>query len=56
MEIEDKQILHKIIDLLSCIVEGRGMKSLLHTNIDFFLKRAVQISFQSICMNMKKSN
>jgi len=40
MEIEDKQILHKIIDFQSCIIEGRSMKVLLHTNTDFFLEKS----------------
>ncbi len=40
MEIEDKQILHKIIDFQSCIIEGRSMKVLLRTNTDFFLEKS----------------
>ena len=40
MEIEDKQILHKIIELQSCIIQGRNIKTLLHTNTDFYLNKS----------------
>lgn len=40
MKIEDNEILHKTIDLLSYIVEGRSIQSILHTNIDFFLEKS----------------
>ena len=40
MEIEDKQLLNKIIDLQSSIIEGKDIKDLLHTNIDFFHKKS----------------
>lgn len=40
MEIEDTQILHKIIELQSCIIQGRDIKALLHKNIDFYLGRS----------------
>ena len=40
MEIEDKQILHKIIDFQSCIIEGRSLKALLQVNINFFLEKS----------------
>lgn len=40
MEIEDKQILHKIIDLQSCIIQGRDIKALLHKNINFYLEKS----------------
>lgn len=40
MEIKDEQILHKIIDFQSCIIEGRSLKALLHVNINFFLEKS----------------
>jgi len=40
MEIKDKQLLYKIIDLQSSIIEGKDIKDLLHTNIDFFLEKS----------------
>jgi len=40
MEIEDKQLLNKIIDLQSSIIEGKNIKDLLDTNIDFFLEKS----------------
>jgi len=40
MEIEDKQLLNKIIDLQSSIIEGKNLKDLLDANIDFFLEES----------------
>ncbi len=40
MEIEDTQTLHKIIELQSCIIEGRNVKAILHKNIDYFLEQS----------------
>jgi len=40
LKIEDNQILHKIIDFQSCIIEGRSLKALLRINIDFFLEKS----------------
>lgn len=40
MEIEDKQILHKIIELQSCMIQGKNIKALLHKNIDFYLGKS----------------
>ncbi len=40
MEIEDSQILHKIIELQSCIIQGRNIKTILHKNIDFYLDKS----------------
>lgn len=40
MDIEDKQILHKIIELQSCMIQGRKIKTLLHQNIDFYLEKS----------------
>ena len=40
MEIEDNQILHKIIELQSCIIQGRNIKAMLHQNIDFYLAKS----------------
>ena len=40
MRIEDKELLHKIIDMQSCIINGRDIKALLHLNIDFYLEKS----------------
>ena len=40
METEDSQILHKIIELQSSIIQGRNIKTLLHKNIDFYLAKS----------------
>lgn len=40
MKIEDNEILHKMIDMLSYIVKGRSMQSSLEANIDFFLEKS----------------
>lgn len=40
MYIEDSQILHKIIELQSSIIQGRNIKTLLHQNIDFYLAKS----------------
>ena len=40
MEIEDNQILHKIIELQSCIIQGRSIKTMLHQYIDFYLAKS----------------
>lgn len=40
LKIEDNEVLHKIIDFQSCIIEGRSMKALLRANIDFFLEKS----------------
>lgn len=40
MDIEDKEILHKIIDLQSCIIEGKPIKVILHKYIDYFLEQS----------------
>lgn len=40
MKIEDNEVLHKIIELQSCVIEGRNIKALLRTNIDFFLEKS----------------
>ena len=38
--IEDHQILYKIIELQSCIIQGRSVKTMLHQNIDFYLEKS----------------
>ncbi len=38
--IDDNQILHKIIELQSCIIQGRHIKAMLHQNIDFYLEKS----------------
>ncbi|HEY9189964.1 MAG TPA: helix-turn-helix transcriptional regulator [Sulfurovum sp.] len=38
--IDDTEILHKIIELQSCIIHGRNIKPLLHQNIDFYLEKS----------------
>lgn len=40
MDIEDTELLHKIIEFQSCIIEGRSLKALLHVNNDFFLEKS----------------
>ncbi len=38
--ITDAEVLHKIIEFQSCIIEGRSIKGLLHKNSDFFLLKS----------------
>ncbi|MCW8821015.1 MAG: LuxR C-terminal-related transcriptional regulator [Sulfurovum sp.] len=38
--IKDNQILHKIIELQACMIQGRHIKTLLHRNIDFYLEKS----------------
>lgn len=38
--IEDNQVLHKIIELQSCIIQGRSIKAMLHKNTDFYLEKS----------------
>lgn len=38
--IKDYEILHKIIELQSCIIHGRNIKPLVHKNIDFYLEKS----------------
>lgn len=40
MKIKDNEILHKIINLQSCIIEGRSIKALLRNDINFFLEKS----------------
>ena len=40
MEIEDSQILNKIIELQSSIIQGGNIKTMLHQNIDFYLAKS----------------
>ena len=40
MKIEDNEVLHKIIDFQSCIIEGRNIKALLRSDVDFFLEKS----------------
>lgn len=38
--IDDNDILHRIIELQSCIIQGRSIKPVLHQNIDFYLEKS----------------
>ncbi|MEA2048507.1 MAG: helix-turn-helix transcriptional regulator [Campylobacterota bacterium] len=38
--INDPKILHKMIELQGCIIEGRSVKAILHKNIDYFLEQS----------------
>jgi len=38
--IEDTEILHKIIELQACIIEGRTVKAILQENTDYFLEKS----------------
>ena len=40
INITDHEVLHKIIDFQSCIIEGRSIKALIHKNVDFFLSKS----------------
>lgn len=40
MQIEDNEVLHKIIELQGCIIEGRNIKALLRSEVDFFLDKS----------------
>lgn len=39
MKIEDNKILHKIIDLQSCIIQGRNINAMLHKDKKFYQER-----------------
>ncbi len=39
INITDHEVLHKIIEFQSCIIEGKSVKALLHKNTDFFLSK-----------------
>ncbi|GIT97801.1 helix-turn-helix transcriptional regulator [Sulfurovum sp. TSL1] len=38
--IDDHEILHRIIELQSCIIHGRNIKPLLHQHTDFYLEKS----------------
>jgi len=40
MHINDNEILHKIIEFQTCIINGKSIKSILRKNIDFFLQKS----------------
>jgi DNA-binding CsgD family transcriptional regulator len=40
MIINDNEILHKIIEIQGCVIQGRSFKALLHRNIDFYLEKS----------------
>jgi len=40
MIISDNEILHKIIEIQGCVIQGRSLKALLHRNIDFYLEKS----------------
>ncbi|MCK5678605.1 MAG: hypothetical protein KAH72_09055 [Flavobacteriaceae bacterium] len=50
INIKDPEILHKIIEFQSCIIEGRNIKGLLRQNIDFFLEKS-QVDIITIYMH-----
>ncbi len=39
MELEDNNILHKIINLQSCIIQGRNIHAMFHKDRNFYLER-----------------
>jgi len=40
INISDSEVLQKIIEFQSCIIEGKSVKGILHKNIDFFLEHS----------------
>lgn len=50
INIKDTEILHKIIEFQSYIIEGRNIKGLLQQNIDFFLEKS-QVDIITIYMH-----
>ncbi|MDQ1325185.1 MAG: luxR-type protein [Campylobacterota bacterium] len=48
--ITDQEILHKIIEIQGCIIQGRNLKTLLHKNIDFYLEKS-EADIIAICVN-----
>ncbi len=49
-QITDTEALHKIIDLQSCIIEGKSVKTLLYKSKDYFLEQS-SADFITIYMN-----
>lgn len=39
MTIADSEILHNIIEMQGCVIQGRSLKALFHKNTDFYLKK-----------------
>lgn len=54
INIRDTEILHKIIEFQSCIIEGRDIKGLLKQNIDFFLEKS-QVDIITIYMHAQEN-
>ena len=50
MHIQDKDILNKIIDIQSCIIQGKKLKGILHKNRHFYLDKT-HADVITICMN-----
>jgi DNA-binding CsgD family transcriptional regulator len=50
MEVEDLDILHKIIETQSCIIQGRHLHTILHKHKMFYLNKT-NADFITICMN-----
>ena len=50
MEIEDIQILHKIIDYQSCIIQGRSISAMLHKDKNFY-RETTQADMIAIYVN-----
>jgi len=49
-EIEDPDILHKIIQIQSCIIHGKDLKVLFHKSREFYLEKT-DADIITICMN-----
>lgn len=50
INITNSEILHKIIEIQSCIIQGKNLKVLLHKNRDFYLNKT-KADIITICMN-----
>ena len=50
MNIQDTDILNKIINIQSCIIQGKSLKSILHKNRQFYLDKS-GTDIITICMN-----
>jgi len=50
MHIQDKEILNKIIEIQSCIIQGKRLKGILHKNRHFYLDKT-DADVITICMN-----
>ena len=48
--ITDQEILHKIIEIQGCVIQGRSLKALLHKDSDFYLEKS-KADIIAICVN-----